>query len=151
MKRTKLRATAVNPTTLLGEVRQLILEARQQTARAVNAGLTLLYWQIGDRIRQEVLKEKRAAYGAEIIASLSQQLELEFGHGFSGKSLHHMVRFVEAFPDLQIVSALLRQLSWSHFLSLIYLKDPLQRDFYEFMKLHGAPDRMVQDEVVHRK
>ena len=44
-----------------------------------------------------------------------------------------MVRFAEAFPDRQIVSTLLRELSWSHFLPLIYLKDPLQRDFYAEM------------------
>ena len=128
MKRTRaLKSTVVSPVILLDEVRQLIIDARQQTARMVNVALTLLYWQVGDRIRREILKEERAEYGAEIVASLSHKLELEFGRGFSEKSLRHMVRFAEAFPDSQIVSALLRQLSWSHFLSIIYLKDPLQR------------------------
>ncbi len=121
MKRTKPRATALTPVALLGEVRQLILEARQQTARVVNAGLTLLSWQIGNRVRREILKEKRAEYGATIVSTLGRQLEVEFGRGFSEKSLRHMVRFAEAFPDEQIVSALLRQLSWSHFLSIIEL------------------------------
>ena len=44
-----------------------------------------------------------------------------------------MIRFAEVFPDTKIVSALLRQLSWSHFLSIIYLDDPLKRDFYAEM------------------
>lgn len=106
---------------MLEELRELILSTRSQVAQAVNAGLTALYWQVGDRIRSEILKEKRAEYGAEIVSVLGQQLQAEFGRGFSGKSLRHMLRFVEAFPDFEIVSALLRQLSWSHFLSIIYL------------------------------
>lgn len=44
-----------------------------------------------------------------------------------------MLRFAEAFPEAEIVSTLSRQLAWSHFLELIYLKDPLQRDFYSQM------------------
>jgi predicted nuclease of restriction endonuclease-like (RecB) superfamily len=133
---------------LLSEVRELILEARQRTAQAVNAGLTLLYWQVGDRIRREVLKEKRAEYGAEIVVSLARALEPEFGRGFSDKSLRHMVRFAEAFPDTQIVSALLRQLSWTHFLSLIYLKDTLQRDFYaEMCRIERWSTRALQERI----
>jgi len=58
---------------------------------------------------------------------------MEFGRGFSEKSLRHMIRFVEAFPDFEIGSALLRQLSWTHVASLIYLDDPLKRDFYAEM------------------
>jgi hypothetical protein len=48
-------------------------------AVTVNAGLTILYWQIGSRIRQDILKEKRAEYGEEIISTLSIQLVKEFG------------------------------------------------------------------------
>ncbi len=119
---------------LLADVRELILAAREQVAQAVNAGLTMLYWHIGRRIRQDILKEKRAEYGAEIVSALARQLSTEFGRGYSdGNLLRHMVRFAEAFPDREIVSALLRQLSWTHFLSIIYLDDPLKRDFYAEM------------------
>lgn len=122
------------PLGVLGaEVREMILSARRHTAQAVNAGLTMLYWRIGERVRREILNEKRAEYGAQIVQALSGQLEAEFGRGFSEKSLRHMVRFAEAFPDQQIVSALLRQLSWTHFLAIIYLDDPLKRDFYAEM------------------
>ena len=49
---------------------------------------------------------------------------------YAAKNLRHMLRFSEAFPDGQIVSAARRQLSWTHFRTLIYLEDPLKRDFY---------------------
>jgi hypothetical protein len=51
-------------------------------AEAVNAGLTMLTWGIGRRIRQDILEEKRAAYDAEILQTLSAKLTLEFGRGF---------------------------------------------------------------------
>jgi len=97
------------------------------------AWLTALYWHIGRRIREDILKEQRAEYGEGIVSALGRQLAVEFGRGFSDKSLRHMIRFVEAFPDFKIVSSLLRQLSWTHFLALIYLDDPLKRDFYAEM------------------
>ncbi len=119
--------------TLGNDIRELILSARESVAQAVNAGLATLYWQIGTRIRQDILKEKRAGYGEEIVAALGRQLTSEFGQGFDAKSLRHMVRFAEVFPDDQIVSALRRQLTWTHLKQLIYLDDPLKRDFYAEM------------------
>lgn len=118
---------------VLADVRNLILEARQQIARTVNAGLTLLYWQVGDRVRRAILQEKRAEYGVEIVVTLSRQLEGEFGRGFAEKSLRRMVQFAEVFPDPQIVVSLIRQLTWTHFIALIPLKDQLQREFYAEM------------------
>ena len=118
---------------LLSDLRQLIAEARQNVARQVNSALVLLYWRVGQRIRRDVLKEKRAEYGEEIVATLSQQLVTEFGQGFSEKNLRRMVQFAEVFPDEKIVVALIRQLSWTHFLRLIPIDDPLKRDFYADM------------------
>lgn len=118
---------------LLGEVRQLIEASRAELAVTVNSALTTLYWQIGQRIRNEVLQGERAAYGEQIVSALSRQLEADYGRGFSSKNLRHMLRFAEVFPEAEIVSTLSRQLAWSHFLELIYLKDPLQRDFYSQM------------------
>jgi predicted nuclease of restriction endonuclease-like (RecB) superfamily len=95
--------------------------------------LTILYWQIGNRIHQDILKEKRAEYGEEILPTLSAKLVPEFGNGFGARNLSRMVRFAEIFPDGKIVSTLLRELSWSHFVEIIPLKDDLQRDFYAEM------------------
>lgn len=108
----------------------MIISARQQVAQTVNAGLTLLYWQVGNRIRREILKGKRAEYGAEIVQTVSAQLELEFGRGFGRRNLFRMIRFAEVFPDPEIVTALRTQLGWTHFRELIAIEDPLKRDFY---------------------
>ena len=80
--------------------------------QAVNAALTLTHLRVGDRVRRDVLREKRTGYGEEIVATLSRQLEAEFGRGYAAKSLRHMMRFAEVFPDIEIVSPLVRQLSY---------------------------------------
>src|SRR3989344_665288 len=121
------------PTELIGDIRRLIDETRAAAAAAVNVALTMLYWRIGGRINREILKGKRADYGAEIVSALSRQLEAEYGSGFAEKNLRRMIQFAEVFPDEQIVVSLIRQLSWTHFIALIPLKDPLQRDFYAEM------------------
>lgn len=129
----RAQAPVERPGRLLVEVRKLIVDARQQTARMVNAGLTLLYWQVGDRIRREALRDQRAEYGATIVRKLSARLEAEFGRGFGEKNLHRMVQFAESFPDSSIVATLSRQLGWSHFKEVLPLRDSLQRDFYAEM------------------
>lgn len=95
--------------------------------------MTLLYWRIGKRIKTEVLDNERAEYGREILQTLSAKLTTEFGSGFSHRNLGYMKTFAEEFPELEIVSTLSRQLSWSHFKEIIYFKNDLQRDFYAEM------------------
>jgi predicted nuclease of restriction endonuclease-like (RecB) superfamily len=121
------------PAKLLKELRDLIQSARGGVAQAVNAALVLIYWQVGERIRKETLKSGRAAYGEQIISTLSRRLAADFGNGYSRPNLFRMIRFAELFPDREIVSTLSRQLSWSHFVEILQLKDPLQRDFYAEM------------------
>ena len=95
------------PGDLIGDIRSLIETARHNVAVTVNAGLSILYWQIGNRIRQDILKEKRARYGEEILPTLSAKLVPEFGNGFSVRNLSRMVRFAEVFPEGKIVSTLM--------------------------------------------
>ena len=118
---------------LLGDLRDLIQEARQDVARSVNSVLVMLYWRVGKRIRKDILKEKRAEYGERILPTLSAKLEVEFGSGFSQRNLASMVRFAEVFPDPEILHTLCAKLSWSHFRQIIYLRDDLQRNFYAEM------------------
>lgn len=144
----KAKPSAAAPETLAADIRQLILEARATAASAVNATLTTLYWRVGQRIRQEVLGNKRAGYGEEIVVTLSRQLTAEYGQGFAAKSLRHMMRFAEVFPDEAIVSALRRQLSWTHFRALIYFDEPQKRDFYaEMCRLEGWSTRTLQERI----
>ena len=118
---------------LISDIRLLIETARHNVAVTVNAGLTILYWQIGNRICQNILKQKRGEYGKEIVATLSQELADDYGNNFNEKNLRRMIQFAEVFSDKKIVVSLIRQLSWTHFIALIPLKNDLQRDFYAEM------------------
>ena len=118
---------------LLNDISRMIEEARSAVAVTVNAGLTILYWQIGRRIRKDILAHQRAEYGKQILVTLSQELMAEFGPGFSASNLSRMVTFAEAFPDKEIVASLIRQLSWSHFVAILPMTDQLQQDFYAEM------------------
>jgi predicted nuclease of restriction endonuclease-like (RecB) superfamily len=115
------------------DIRRLIEETRSGVATTVNAALTMLNWQVGKRINEEILKGERAEYGAEILPSLSAKLVVEYGGSFSEKNLRRMVQFAEVFPDEAIVVSLIRHLSWTHFIALIPIKDQLKRDFYAEM------------------
>jgi predicted nuclease of restriction endonuclease-like (RecB) superfamily len=121
---------------LFNEIKALVDNAKQELASQANSILTLTYWRIGQRIRSEVLKESRADYGHQIVVSLSRQLEQAYGNGFSEKNLRRMVQFAEIFNDEAIVVSLIRQLSWTHFIALIPIKDPLAREFYARMAAH---------------
>src|SRR4051794_26500001 len=106
-------STAVTPATpgeLLTDVRALIDQARDATARAVNSALVLLYWSVGDRIRRDILKEKRAGYGKQILGTLSQELGAQYGEGFTYDNLTRMVKLAEVFSDREAVGTLARQL-----------------------------------------
>ncbi len=115
---------------LLDDLRALIEASRVRVAVGVNAEMVLLYWRLGTRIRQDVLQEARAAYGRRIVETVADQLTAAYGRGFSRPNLTRAVRFAEQFPDVEIVATLSHQLSWSHFVELIKLGDPLQREFY---------------------
>lgn len=112
------------------ELRELIAASRVRLAGAVNAELTRLYWAVGERLRREVLGGERAAYGSKLIDQLGTRLASEFGRGFEAKNLRRMIKFAEVFPQSEIVASLMRQLSWTHFLQLLPIKDPQARMFY---------------------
>ena len=114
---------------LLGDIRALIESARHRATAMVNSELTLLFWRIGRRIHTEVLAGERAGYGEQIVPAVSAQLTRDYGGGFAEKSLRRMVQFAATFPEEPIVATLSRQLSWSHFVLLLPLKDPLQREY----------------------
>lgn len=123
---------------LLQDLRTLIEAARGQVARAVNTGLVALYWSVGNRLRREVLGGNRAAYGRQILATVSRELVAEYGRGFSRPSLSRMLQMVERFPDFQICASLMHKLTWTHFVLLIPIKDRVKREFYaEMCRVEG--------------
>lgn len=140
--------TPAHPSALLSDVRALILAARQSVATTVNAAIVQLYWHIGQRIRRDILGQKRAEYGQGIVATLSKELTAEFGQGFSVPNLSRMMALAEAFPDGAILSTLSKELGWSHFVELLPLNKPLQRDFYaEMCRIERWSVRMLRQKI----
>jgi len=115
---------------VLTEIRQLIEEARQRTAVAVNAELSLLYWKVGQCIRREVLSSDRAEYGKQVINNLSLQLTTAYGKGWSVRQLWLCIKFVDVLPDSSILHTLCAELTWSHIRLLIAIDDEIKRSFY---------------------
>jgi len=137
-----------NESTLTVAIKQLISESRQQVAVTVNSAISILYWQIGKRIQDEILQNQRAEYGKEIISTLSKHLTAEYGNGWSKRQLHHCVLFADVYPEKEIVHTLCTQLSWSHLRLIIPMQSDLQRDFYiEMCKLEKWSVRTFQERI----
>lgn len=130
------------------DIKQLIAQSREQVAVAVNSAISMLYWQIGKRINKDVLQNQRAEYGKEIVVSLSRQLTEEYGNGWGEKQLRQCMKFAETFTENEIVYTLCRQLSWSHIRLVMFIDDPLKREFYiEMCKLEKWSVRTFQERI----
>ena len=121
---------SIQKNVLYDSISTLINQSKQRVLATVNQELTLLYWNNGKLIEQDILKNKRAKYGEKVITKLSIKLTSQFGIGWSRQQLWNCLYTVETFSSLKILSTLSRELSWSHLKELIYLKDKLQRTFY---------------------
>lgn len=124
---------AIDEAALLGDLHTLVQSARQRIATAAYSTQTLLCWHIGRRLDREHLQGGRAAYGKQILVTVSRELTAEYGRGFSYAEIARMIQFAQAYPAEAIVVTLSQQLSWSHFHALLPIKDPLARDFYAEM------------------
>lgn len=134
---------------LVSEIKTLIEQSKQQVSVAVNATITMLYWNIGNRINNEIgNKDHAEKYGKQIVATLWRQLESEYGSSFSEKNLRRMMQFAAVFPDEKIVVSLIRQLSWSHLKILIPIEDPIKRMFYiEMCKIEKWSVRAFSERI----
>ena len=110
------------------EIKNIILQSRDNAVRSVNWERTIMYWKIGKRIFEEEQQGKeRAEYGTYLIRELSKQIQPEFGSGFSYRQLNWYRQFYRTFP---IVSALRTQFNWTHYKSLISISDEHKREYY---------------------
>jgi len=131
---------------LLKDLRDLILSARQSVAQAMNAALTTLYWQVGDRLRKDILRERRAEYGERIVPALGTQLSKEFGRGFAARNLFRMIRFAEVFPDFAIVSPARAQ--FVRRTRRAFPEEYLKRDFYaEMCRIERWSTRTLEKKI----
>lgn len=136
---------------LLGELKVLIEQGRNQAVAAVNSALTITYWHVGRRINEEELKGERAEYGKQVVQKIADALVAEYGKGFEVKNLRRMMKFAGIFPDFEIVAPLVRQLSWSHFLTLIPLKTEEARSFYAVQASEAGWSRRELRNQIERK
>ena len=133
---------------LFQEIGQLIDAAKQRAAAAINAEITLLYWQVGNRIQTEVLQGQRAEYGKQVILTLSQRLTQAYGKGWGERQLHYCTLLAGIFPDREILHTVCSKLSWSHLKLIIGVEDPLKRDFYiELAQLEQWSVRQLQERI----
>ena len=134
---------------LIKDLRAIVERSRGHVAATANYDLTMMYWHIGERINREVLGNERAQYGKQIVATVSRQLQDDYGKkGFDEKSIRRMMQFAQLLPNVQIVATVSTQLSWSHFVEIIPLKDDLQREFYLTMaSSEGWSVRKLRKEI----
>jgi hypothetical protein len=115
-------------TSLLGELGNLIRQARKTVQRAVDTAQVQTYWQIGRHIVEfEQEGARRAVYGKQLLATLAKVLSVEFGKGFDETNLRKMRLFYQAFP---IRDALLLELSWTHYRRLLRVDNEKARQWY---------------------
>ena len=115
---------------LFDDISQLIEQGRRTISTQANSTAILTFWQIGKRVNDVILKNKRAEYGKQIVSTLSTQLKTKYGKSFEFRNLRRMMQFADDFSDIEIVSTLSTQLSWSHFMELLPLKTDEARLFY---------------------
>ncbi len=133
---------------LVDDISNLISTVRQQVAKEYNSSHVLLCWSIGRRLEKEFIKYDRAEYGEQVIDNLSIQLSTKYGKGYSRPNLFRMVRFVKLFPELEIVSTVLRQLSWSHIILICSIDDKIKRDFYiEMSRIQNWSVRYLKQQI----
>jgi predicted nuclease of restriction endonuclease-like (RecB) superfamily len=148
---------------VLSGVVELLEQARHAAARAVNAIMTAIYWEIGRRIVEfEQGGEARAGYGEALLKRLAEDLTARLGRGFSERNLEQMRLFYSFWPISQTLSAKSEEsgrsqtvqaastqfdftevasrfpLSWSHYVKLLAVRDAKAREFYEAEALRGG-------------
>ncbi|KAF0145586.1 MAG: cytoplasmic protein [Nitrospirae bacterium] len=113
---------------IYSRIREILETARSSAYRAVNFAMVQAYWHIGSVIVEEEQQgKKKADYGTKLINELSLKLSKDFGSGFSAQSLWNMRQFYLYFP---ILSAVRRELSWTHYKILLRVDKQNARDFY---------------------
>jgi predicted nuclease of restriction endonuclease-like (RecB) superfamily len=120
----------IDETVLFKHVSEIIENRKYRMQATANSEATIMFWEVGQYVNSIILDAKRAAYGKQIVAILSQQLQEKYGKSFELTNLRRMMRFAENFTNYEIVATLSPQLSWSHFIELLPLKTSEAKMFY---------------------
>jgi predicted nuclease of restriction endonuclease-like (RecB) superfamily len=136
---------------LYEEISSMIEQSKRTIYSQANSVTVLLFWKIGQRINNEVLKNKRADYGKQIVVALSRDLAEKYGRAFGDRNLRRMMQFNEQFPSFEIVSPLATQLSWAHFIEILPLKKYEAKLFYLDEAARGLIGKRALREMISRK
>ena len=113
---------------LVNEIGEFLRQGKTQAVQTVNTILVEAYWRIGRHIVEyEQSGHEKATYGEALLDTLSKDLTLAYGRGFSRSNLFQMRSLYLAFPKIQTLSG---QLSWSHYVELLKIDSELERSFY---------------------
>ena len=115
---------------VLNDIKELIVETKNSIQSNLNSEMVILYWNVGRRVRTAIMESEKAQYGKEIVDTLSRQLKLEYGRGYSRRNLFNMIKLYDMFPSEQKVQTLSAQLIWSHLILLMKYDDPIKIQFY---------------------
>ena len=112
---------------IYSQIKQVLIQARATVLTTVNTAMVQAYWHVGKLIVEAQGGEERAAYGDELLKSISVRLTKEFGKGFDASNLRNMRMFYLSFPKCD---ALRHELSWTHYRALIRVSNPKAREYY---------------------
>ena len=131
---------------LVGEIKQIINDARAHAIRSVDFCRVQMYWAIGQRIvEKEQQGKERADYGTYLIKRLAQEIEPEYGSGFGERQLKFCRQFYKTYPN---GNALRSQLNWSQYRMLIQIPDPDKREYYELETVNeGWTGRQLERQI----
>jgi predicted nuclease of restriction endonuclease-like (RecB) superfamily len=118
---------------LFTDLASLIEDARVRVATTVNSELVMLYWGIGKRIRDDILGGERAEYGRDVVKRVAARLSARFGRGYGWRNLFRMMKFVELYPDAEILSPLATKLTWTNICEILTIDEQRKRDYYMAM------------------
>ena len=131
---------------LVGEIKQIINDARAHAIRSVDFCRVQMYWAIGQRIvEKEQQGKERADYGTYLIKRLAQEIEPEYGSGFGERQLKFCRQFYKTYPN---GNALRSQLNWTQYRMLIQISDPDKREYDELEAVNeGWTGRQLERQI----
>lgn len=133
---------------LFEDVCGIINASRNRVAVYVNSEVCLTKWYVGKRIKEDVLYNQRAEYGKQVVKNLAAKLTNKYGRGWSDRSLFHCIRAAYTFTEEEIVYAVRRQFSWTHIRSLMFIEEPLARQFYmEMCRIEHWDSRTLEAKI----
>jgi predicted nuclease of restriction endonuclease-like (RecB) superfamily len=145
---TNIHTLPEQSTQLFSDICGLIDGARKRLATTANAEICITNWQIGKRIKEDVLFNQRAEYGKQVLKNLSVNLSEKYGSGWGYEKLKHCVRSAYLFSEDDIRYAVSTQLSWTHLRSLMSIDDELKRSFYlEMCRIEHWDTRTLNEKI----